>query len=359
MAALVAAGHQDFHKSLAAGDADRARMLLRLFAALTAVNVLQPGSLLTALQSLASTALAVVETGGQLAAANPAFSADRSAAFSNHTVRSFIVLLLVQQSSYANWLCAAEDTLQLRSWGGACCSSAAVWGRAGGQAAHGPALGPSNSTGSALPRLNSYATVERAHMNALPCAAAGGEHAAALQPYGDTLVAMLLMALPWASDTLVRSSTEPKLQLLGSVQRYMDARPFSSSPAFRPFAAGGDESDVAARSDSGSASYLTEVRAFIMLTLSVHQPAPSVLKDHCTDTRPHSSGPAFGPFAAGGDESDAAAQSDSGSASSLRVSPIQPQVDCSLLIQSGVEHINAGGAGELGLDTAAQVAQSG
>ena len=61
---LVRAGHADFHRSLAAGDADRARMLLRLFAALTAVNVVQPGSLLAALQSLASTALAAVETGG-------------------------------------------------------------------------------------------------------------------------------------------------------------------------------------------------------------------------------------------------------------------------------------------------------
>lgn len=64
VADLVKAGHTDFHRSLAAGDVDRARMLLRLFAALTAVNVVQPGSLLGALQSLASTALAAVETCG-------------------------------------------------------------------------------------------------------------------------------------------------------------------------------------------------------------------------------------------------------------------------------------------------------
>ena len=63
VASLVEAGHKDLHASLAAGDADRARMLLRLFAALTAVSVVQPGSFLAALQGLAATALASLETG--------------------------------------------------------------------------------------------------------------------------------------------------------------------------------------------------------------------------------------------------------------------------------------------------------
>ena len=63
MAGLVAALHKDFQKSLAAADTDRARMLLRLAAALTAVNVVQPGSFLAALHSLASSALAAVQPG--------------------------------------------------------------------------------------------------------------------------------------------------------------------------------------------------------------------------------------------------------------------------------------------------------
>ena len=63
MAGLVAALHKDFQKSLAAADTDRARMLLRLAAALTAVNVVQPGSFLAALHSLAGSALAAVQPG--------------------------------------------------------------------------------------------------------------------------------------------------------------------------------------------------------------------------------------------------------------------------------------------------------
>ena len=63
VAGLVAALHKDFQKSLAAADTDRARMLLRLAAALTAVNVVQPGSFLAALHSLADSALAAVQPG--------------------------------------------------------------------------------------------------------------------------------------------------------------------------------------------------------------------------------------------------------------------------------------------------------
>ena len=63
MAGLVAALHREFQKALAAADSDRARMLLRLAAALTAVNVVQPGSYLAALSSLASAAVAAVQPG--------------------------------------------------------------------------------------------------------------------------------------------------------------------------------------------------------------------------------------------------------------------------------------------------------
>ena len=69
MAGLVAALHRDFQASLAAADADRARMLLRLAAGLTAVNVIQPGSFLAALNSLATAALAAIQPGGPQKAA--------------------------------------------------------------------------------------------------------------------------------------------------------------------------------------------------------------------------------------------------------------------------------------------------
>ena len=70
---------------------------------------------------------------------------------------------------------------------------------------------------------------------------------------------MLLMALPWAADTLTRSTSEAMAQLWSSLQRYMGLRPNARSAAFAPFADGRDAGDAAAQSDSGSASYLTEV----------------------------------------------------------------------------------------------------
>ena len=81
-----------------------------------------------------------------------------------------------------------------------------------------------------------------------------------MQPYADSLACMLLMALPWADETLVRGSGEAMTQLLDLVGQYMDARPVKSSPALAPFLEAAGKEDLAAQSDSGAASFLPQVR---------------------------------------------------------------------------------------------------
>ena len=86
-----------------------------------------------------------------------------------------------------------------------------------------------------------------------------GEHAAGVQPYADTLVSMLLMSLPWADETLARGSGEAMTNLLDLVGQYMEARPVQSSSALQPFLESAGEDDLAAQSDSGAASFLSQV----------------------------------------------------------------------------------------------------
>ena len=63
VASFIEAAGQDFDSSLAAADCNRSRLLLRLFAALAAVNVLHPTSVLAALQSALDAAATFTESG--------------------------------------------------------------------------------------------------------------------------------------------------------------------------------------------------------------------------------------------------------------------------------------------------------
>lgn len=63
VSAFLEVAREDFDRSLAAADTNRSRMLLRLFAALAAVNVLHPTSVLAALQSLVDAASSFLESG--------------------------------------------------------------------------------------------------------------------------------------------------------------------------------------------------------------------------------------------------------------------------------------------------------
>lgn len=63
VANLVEAAREEFDRALAAADTNRSRMLLRLFAALAAVNVLHPTSVLAALQSAVDAASSFLDAG--------------------------------------------------------------------------------------------------------------------------------------------------------------------------------------------------------------------------------------------------------------------------------------------------------
>ena len=177
---LVAAGQRDFHRSLAAGDVDRARMLLRLFAALTAVGVLHPGSFAAALQGIAISALAALETGECACCSCCAMWMSEALilhSFSRHPAAGPAGQLAWSQLLQGMSKATSEMPLQAPQphflWGGGggvVCSSTDVWPGA-------------------------------------------GDRGAALQPYADSLAAMLLMALPWASETLLRGSSEPMAEL--------------------------------------------------------------------------------------------------------------------------------------------------
>ena len=61
--ALAAAAAEDYSSSLAGGDQNRARLLLRLCAAMTTTNVLQTASVLTALDGIVQSAVTVARQG--------------------------------------------------------------------------------------------------------------------------------------------------------------------------------------------------------------------------------------------------------------------------------------------------------
>ena len=61
--ALAAAAAEDYSASLAGGDRNRARLLLRLCAALTTTNVLQTASVLAALDGIVQSAVTVARQG--------------------------------------------------------------------------------------------------------------------------------------------------------------------------------------------------------------------------------------------------------------------------------------------------------
>ncbi|KAK9846278.1 hypothetical protein WJX81_000837 [Elliptochloris bilobata] len=64
VAELVALAQAEFNEAVAAPDRHKARMLLRLFAALVVANVLHPSSVVAALQQVVDAAIAVAEAGG-------------------------------------------------------------------------------------------------------------------------------------------------------------------------------------------------------------------------------------------------------------------------------------------------------
>ena len=63
VAELVALAQAEFNTAVAAPDRHKARMLLRLFAALVVANVLHPSSVVAALQQVIDAAIASAEAG--------------------------------------------------------------------------------------------------------------------------------------------------------------------------------------------------------------------------------------------------------------------------------------------------------
>eukprot|EP00803_Ostreobium_quekettii_P001012 evm.model.scf_516.7 EVM.evm.TU.scf_516.7 scf_516:63384-73886(+) len=76
------------------------------------------------------------------------------------------------------------------------------------------------------------------------------------QPWSDYLVYIVLMALPWGGIELAESAPAEVEELLDKVGKYMEVRPLSNDPALRPFNGAVKANDLAARSDSGGASFL-------------------------------------------------------------------------------------------------------
>ncbi|GIL70850.1 hypothetical protein Vretimale_3926 [Volvox reticuliferus] len=93
---------------------------------------------------------------------------------------------------------------------------------------------------------------------------------AAMQPWSDFLVYVVLAALPWCGRDLAAAaslgdmtgSCDGQLSLAGlfaMVESYMASRPVSLDEALRPMSGSRSDEDMAARSDSGGASFLCEL----------------------------------------------------------------------------------------------------
>ena len=83
VASFVEAAQADFDQALAAADLNRSRMLLRLFAALTSVNVLLPTSVLAAFQSVVDAASTLLDS-GQVPGHSPSGAASHQRRASTH-----------------------------------------------------------------------------------------------------------------------------------------------------------------------------------------------------------------------------------------------------------------------------------
>ncbi|KAG2453540.1 hypothetical protein HYH02_001759 [Chlamydomonas schloesseri] len=94
----------------------------------------------------------------------------------------------------------------------------------------------------------------------------------AVQPWCDFLVGSVLLALVWSGRDLAAAETvEPGdgdgggggelslAALMAKLEGYMGARPAAEDEALRPLLAARSEEDLAAKSDSGGASFVTEL----------------------------------------------------------------------------------------------------
>ncbi|EFJ50956.1 hypothetical protein VOLCADRAFT_88418 [Volvox carteri f. nagariensis] len=99
--------------------------------------------------------------------------------------------------------------------------------------------------------------------------------AAAVQPWSDFLVYAVLAALPWCGRDLAAAASLGDIDgsgdggtsltgLLAIVESYMASRPVSVDESLRPMLGSRSEEDLAARSDSGGASFLGELWSAIM-----------------------------------------------------------------------------------------------
>ncbi|GMH33943.1 hypothetical protein BSKO_01777 [Bryopsis sp. KO-2023] len=79
------------------------------------------------------------------------------------------------------------------------------------------------------------------------------------QPWTDYIVNIILMALPWGGSELADSAPAEFTSVFEKVEKYANERPIQNDVALRPFLASIKEDDIAAKSDSGSASFLSEV----------------------------------------------------------------------------------------------------
>ena len=86
MAELVALAQRELSAAVAAPDRHKARMLLRLFAALVVANVLHPSSVVAGLQQVVDTAVAVGVGGAASSGLSPALSGSGVRAWSEAAI---------------------------------------------------------------------------------------------------------------------------------------------------------------------------------------------------------------------------------------------------------------------------------
>ncbi|MEW5299601.1 MAG: hypothetical protein WDW36_002600 [Sanguina aurantia] len=82
---------------------------------------------------------------------------------------------------------------------------------------------------------------------------------ASWQPYTDFLVYSVLAAMPWCASDLGGECPVEFASLMAALQAYMDARPSVHDTHLQPFYGSRSETDLAAQSDSGAASFLTQL----------------------------------------------------------------------------------------------------
>ncbi len=224
--ALLNKACEGLNEALTTGDRYRARLLLRLLAALTTTNVVSMLSMFSMLNSMVTAAMQALEQG------EPSWPS-----LSHALLLCLFSALPCMLSSMQAILCRQNSA------NSACCVNNSVM-----------QLSPTAPAVSLLAWC-SY------HTHPFVVVGDKAEASRRLQPYTDYLVYSAVIALPWLAPELQHLESDPEglTTFSSSVEQYLSIRPRATQDALNPFPVANEDENAASLGGGGGASFLPQV----------------------------------------------------------------------------------------------------